>query len=225
MALTFVLAEAALETVPKAIANHPSVIARARIEGKPPNQTLLDRTYHHSAMLGLPNAEKRGRPDIVHVTLLQTLSTPLNNDGGLDSYIHTIDDIVIRVNKRIRLPRNYDRFVGLMEQLFVNGRVPLDGEPLLSLRKMSLNELIQTIKPTVTVAFSSVGITTDLRDLCKDLAGERQPAVIVGGFAHGHFSKKTSQIVDKTVAICDKPLDAWVVASRIIYEYETELAG
>jgi hypothetical protein len=76
----------------------------------------------------------------------------------------------------------------------------------------------------LTVAFSSIGVLTDLRDLCNDLVGEHQAAVIVGGFAHGHLSKKTSRIVDKTVAICDEPLDAWVVASRIVYEYEYQLA-
>jgi len=222
--LTFILAETALETVPRRILRHPSVVARAKTLRKRPALTLLDRTYHHGAMLGLLDAKKRGRPDIAHVTLLEILSTPLNKEGRLRSYIHTINDYVIHVDERTRLPRNYDRFVGLVEQLFLDRRVPPEGEPLLSLKKMSVKELVETVRPTMTVAFSSVGTPTTIQQVCRDLAKERHPAVIIGGFAHGHFSETTSQVADMVVSIYDKPLDAWVVASRIVYEYEVESA-
>jgi rRNA small subunit pseudouridine methyltransferase Nep1 len=174
--------------------------------------------------LGLTNAEKRGRPDIAHMTLLEILSTPLNKEGRLRSYIHTINDYVIRVDERTRLPRNYDRFVGLIEQLFRDERVPPEGESLLSLRKMGIKELVQTVRPSMTVAFSSVGTPTTIREVCRDLAKEHHPTVILGGFAHGHFSKTPTQAADMVVSIYNKPLDAWVVASRIVYEYEVESA-
>ncbi len=222
--MSFILAEAALETVPRTIQGHRSVAAQIRNEGKRPNQILLDRTYHHGAMLSLSNALKRGRPDIAHVALLEILSTPLNKEGHLKSYIHTINDYVIEVNESIRLPRNYNRFVGLMERLFVDGRVPLEGEALLSLKKMNIRELTKRIQPTFTVAFSSVGTPKTLQEVCGELVRERRPAVIVGGFAHGHFSKATSDVADMIVSIYDKPLDAWVVASRIVYEYEVSSA-
>ena len=224
MALTFILAETALETVPKTILHHRSVTARAKAEAKGPEMTLLDRTYHHTAMLKLPNGEKRGRPDIAHITLLEALSTPLNREGRLNSYIHTVNDYVIQINERTRLPRNYDRFVGLMERLFLDGRVPAEGEPLLSMKKMRIEELIKKIRPTMTVVFSSVGKPTTIREVSKDIARERNPVVIVGGFPHGHFSKAISNVADMVASIYDRPLDAWVVASRIIYEYEIESA-
>ncbi len=224
MPLIFILAETALETVPKAILNHPSVITRARTKGKRPGAMLLDRTYHHNAMLRLPNAKKRGRPDIAHVTLLEILSSPLNKEGRLKTYIHTVNDYVIEVDEKTRLPRNYNRFVGLMEELFLEKRVPNKGNPLLVLRKMRIKELVEMIEPTVIVAFSSIGTPTSIREVCSELTEERRPAVMVGGFAHGHFTKATSSAADKIVSVYHRPLDAWVIASRVVYEYEVSAA-
>lgn len=222
MPLTFILAEAALETVPRTIMHHRSVIARAKVEGKRSEQTLLDRTYHHRAMLGLLNSEKRGRPDIAHLTLLEILSTPLNKEGRLRSYVHTVNDYVITVDEKTKLPRNYNRFVGLVERVFLDGKVPPEGKPLLSMEKMGITQLLESIQPTKTVAFSSVGDPTTMREVCQNLAKESRPAVVVGGFAHGHFSRRTLDSADMVVSIYHKPLDAWVVASRIVYEYEVE---
>jgi rRNA small subunit pseudouridine methyltransferase Nep1 len=173
-------------------------------------------------MLSLSNAEKRGRPDIAHITLLQILSSPLNKEGRLRSFVHTINDDVIQVDGKTRLPRNYDRFVNLIEQLFVDRRVPPQGDPLLTVKKSSIQELLETVQPSVTVAFSSIGTPTTMRNVCRDLARERFPTVLIGGFAHGHFSKTISDLADMVVSIYHEPLDAWVVASRVVYEYEVE---
>ena len=146
--IKLVLAEAALETVPREIWGHPAVYKTAKRRGKTPASILLDRSLHHQAMKNLPEAEKRGRPDIVHVSLLEALSSPLNREGLLETYVHTIGDYAIFINPETRLPRNYNRFVGLIEQLFEIGRVPPEGEPLLTLKPMSLRVLLEQIKPT-----------------------------------------------------------------------------
>jgi len=75
-------------------------------------------------MRTLTNASKRRRPDIAHFTVLEALGSPLNKEGVLRTYMHTLDDRVITVSPKIRLPRNYDRFVGLIEQLFQKDRIP-----------------------------------------------------------------------------------------------------
>ena len=54
-----ILAEAALETVPADIANHPAVTGHARRLGLKTSRTLLDRSYHHAAMKGLSENWKR----------------------------------------------------------------------------------------------------------------------------------------------------------------------
>ena len=119
--LTFILAESALETVPQELWKHPAIENYSEKKGKSPRLIVLDRSYHHAAMEGMKDGEKRGRPDIVHFSLLEALGSPLNREGLLKVYVHTFDDHVISVDPQTRLPKNYNRFIGLMEQLFDGG--------------------------------------------------------------------------------------------------------
>ncbi|MEM4363521.1 MAG: hypothetical protein QXT90_05715, partial [Candidatus Caldarchaeum sp.] len=85
--LFLLLVEAAVETVPEEIQNHPAVLKDAGRRGKKPSQVLLDRSYHHWAMKTLKDGQKRGRPDIVHFSLLEALGSPLNMKGLLETYV------------------------------------------------------------------------------------------------------------------------------------------
>src|SRR3989442_1227944 len=110
------------------------VLACSRRKGKPASELILDQNYHHAAIHRLARmAERRGRPDIVHYCLLLALGSPLNMEGHLRCYVHTVNEKMIPVNPKARLPRQSDRFVSLLEQLFSTGVVPRVGEPLLSL--------------------------------------------------------------------------------------------
>ena len=55
----------------------------------------------------LNNWRKRGRPDIVHLCLLEALESPLNKNKILSVYVHTYDNKIIYINPEVRLPRNY----------------------------------------------------------------------------------------------------------------------
>ncbi|MEM4418885.1 MAG: 16S rRNA methyltransferase, partial [Candidatus Nitrosocaldus sp.] len=65
MMITLIIAEASLELVPDEIAWHSAVKKHAKRQGREPKEILLDRSYHHTAMLNLKDAYRRGRPDIV----------------------------------------------------------------------------------------------------------------------------------------------------------------
>ena len=219
--LILILAESALETVPKEIARHPAVKKHARRRGKKPHQTILDRSYHHRAMLNLPNSEKRGRPDIVHFSLLSALGTPLAKEKLLEIYVHTIANYVIYVNPEVRLPRNYLRFIGLMEQLFIHGKVPPESQnPLLRAEKKTLKELIEEINPEYTLAFTRKGKMQPLENAISKLVNKTRAAIIIGGFPHGSFSEETLKLADEAVCIDPETLEAWTVTARAIYEYE-----
>jgi len=222
--LTFILAEAALETVPEKLWKHPSVRRHAKRQNKSPSQLLLDRSLHHRAMNKLENNLKRGRPDITHFVLLEALGSPLNKEGLLWVYVHTNQDYVIKVNPSARLPRNYSRFVGLIEQLFEQGKVPAEGEALLTIEKKTLKQLISETKPDHILAFSTEGKPETIQDAIFSLKPKQNPAVIVGGFAHGHFKETTTKMVDEFVCADFEMLEAWTIASRIIYEYERVLS-
>jgi rRNA small subunit pseudouridine methyltransferase Nep1 len=218
------LAEAALETVPKDLWSHPAVRRHAKRQGKPPAHLLLDRTLHHSAMRRLAENEKRGRPDITHFALLETLGSPLNKEGHLQTYIHTNNDYVITVNPNTRLPRNYNRFIGLMEQLYQLGKVPSEGETLLKLEHKTLQNLLTETGADYVIFFSREGSPKTLEDVISNLSAKQRPVVVVGGFPHGHFTKTTTQLADEIVCVDSQMLEAWTLTSRIIYEYERAIS-
>ncbi len=175
-------------------------------------------------MKRLPQAYKRGRPDIVHFSLLEALSSPLNMEGKLQIYVHTLNDFTITVNPKARLPRNYSRFVGLMEQLFEMGKVPPKETPLLKLEQKTFLQLTQEIKPTYIIAFTRKGSSKTLEEAVSRLSGEEKPAMIIGAFPRGHFSEETINMANETVCIDPETLEAWTVTSRMIYEYERAIS-
>ncbi len=219
--LTLLFVEASLELVPRKIIRHPSVTRNAKREGKRPNEVLLDRSLHHHAMLSLPEGEKRGRPDILHFCLLEALGSPLNRTGRLRSMAHTINGDLLDISQELRLPRDCYRFRRLMEQLFIVGRVPPGAEPpLITLSKKSLGEVKREIAPSRTIALTSHGKTMKLVDLCRELAAEVNPLVFLGAYPNGSMREETLAEADEAVSIHSEALEAWVVTSRLLYEYE-----
>jgi len=222
--LIFILAESALETIPRSIWKHPVIKRYSDKYGKHPQFILLDRSYHHTAMKKLSQDWKTGRPDIVHFTLLEALGSPLNKEGKLHIFVHTSKNFIITVNPKTRLPRNYNRFIGLIEQLIELGRVPSTGPVLLKIERKTLAQLLQSIKPTSVVAFSRIGEPCTLEETSSKLSGEERPVVIVGGFPKGHFSETTTKLANKVVCIDPETLETWTVASRVLYEYERSIS-
>lgn len=218
--LTLILAESAIELIPREIWDHPTIKSFSKRRGKPPRLLLLDKSYHYFAMKKLPNSERRGRPDIVHFCLLEALGSPLNKEGLLKVYVHTIDDHIIYVEPETRLPKNYNRFVGLIEDLFEHGCVPPSGKPLLSIEAGSLSDLIGVLKPTYTIIFERCGAPMSFEEVASRLAGEERPLVLVGGFPHGEFSEGTMKLANEVVCVDPEVLETWIIVSRIIYEYE-----
>src|SRR5213593_1896035 len=160
--LTLILADTELERVPTAIQRHPSVRASARRRGKSPTSVLLDSSFHHAALEKVPEGERRGRPDIAHIVLVVALDSILNLEGGLRLFIHTRNDEVIQFAPETRIPKNYTRFVGLMEDLFEKGEVP-DEKPLIRMdREVTLAQLLAKLGGEPW-AFAEGGDPLDLR--------------------------------------------------------------
>jgi rRNA small subunit pseudouridine methyltransferase Nep1 len=165
-------------------------------------------------------SEKMGRPDIVHNTLLQVLETPLNWEGHLRTFVHTQDDYVMSINPKVRLPKNYVRFIGLVEQLFAEGQVPRSGEPLLSIERMSIRDLLGRLKPLKVLGLSTLGKRMLLREVAQYASEVEDPMIFVGGFPRGHFAHRTRQLVSEMFRVDPQSLDTWVVAGRFVYDFE-----
>lgn len=222
--LNLIIAEAALETVPKPLWTSPSVIRQARYRGKKPGDLILDRSYHHEAMLKMKDHQKRGRPDIIHLALLEVTSTPLFFENRLKVWVHTFNNKVICIGDYVRLPKSYFRFEGLIEQLFRDHIVISNGQHLLEIFEMDLKDLLQIIKPSQTIGLSRFGSPSSFQDIAGELAKTERPVVVVGGFPRGHFSKVTNSCFTNIASVSSHPLEANVVLARVIYEYEKLMA-
>ena len=217
------LVESALELVPREIMGHPAVVNNARKRGKKPSEVLLDVSIHYSAMKSLPDRYKRGRPDIIHLSLLNALSSPLNLEGYLEFYIHTIQDQVIFVNPKMRPPRDYRRFIGLMEQLLTIGKVPPESkEPLMYVKTLTIKDLIKRLGVKYTILLSEKGdLVTP--DKIATLAIRENTLILIGGFAHGDFGREVYEVASDILAIYPRALDTWIVISRVIEACERVL--
>lgn len=224
--ITLVLAEAGLETIPEQLWSKAPITRHAKLRRKHPRLILLDRSYHHSTMKTLASNEKRGRPDIVHYALLEALGSPLNKEKLLTVYVHTVNDYVIWVDAETRLPRNYNRFVSLIEQLFEFGQIPPEEseKPLLKLQKQTLPQLIHGMQASNVLALSRLGKPVTLEAAISKIAFGKKPAVLIGGFAKGHFTGATAKLADEIVCIDNEMLETWTVVSRVIYEFERVLS-
>lgn len=220
--LHLILADSELETVPKEIASHRVITWHARRRGRRPTELLLDSNLHHPAMRGLPGKERRGRPDIVHVSLLAALDSPLNREGLLRVYVHTRQNRLIRIDPSTRLPRAYNRFVGLMEHLFLKGAAPPE-RPLLTLEHASLEQILGELRPSRVIAFSERGERRPCSKLFEGVKREAEVCAIVGGFPHGDFLSNVARVSDELVCIDPEPLEALTVVARAICAYEEAL--
>lgn len=219
--LSFILADSALELVPKEIWGSPAVAGDAKRRGVEPSKMLLDRSFHHSAMARLRDSEKRGRPDLVHAALLSVTGAPLYLGGGARVWVHTPRGVVVEIAGKTRIPKHYIRFRGLMEQA-------LAGEGtggLVMARRLTFRELIATLRPGRVFGLSVRGERRDLSEVARRATEVGDPAMVVGGFPHGHFSTDVAEQLDELARIDEKPLEAHVVAARVVYEIEKAEAG
>ncbi len=216
MVLHLIITESALELVPAEISEHPSVRNEARRRELKPDETLLDRSIHHHAMLRLDDDGKRGRPDLVHLTLLSITSTPLYQKGQVRVYVHTRDDLVLELRPQTRPPKSYSRFRDMVQKLLIER--PDSG--LITVYETSLSGLLDRIGPDVVIGLTTQGKMTSLETVAVEISRAKNPAVLLGGFPKGHFTPETIGRLDEIVRIHRDSLDAHVVAARLIYEIE-----
>lgn len=216
--ISLILAESALEIVPKKLRNHPSVISHANKLQKKSSEILLDNSWHFAAMKGIEDEFKRGRPDLVHLCILEATSIPLYKKNQIKIFIHTIDDKVIYIGENVNIPKSYHRFEGLVEKLFSEKSIKSNETILLELKENSLSDLIDEINPSQVIGFSTQGKENSFESVASNLP--ENCCLVIGGFQKGHFSEKLLNQMDQLVSIKNSSFEAHVVIGRILYEYE-----
>lgn len=218
MPLILIFVECGIELIPKQIRNHPAV--KRNLSDKNYSSQLLDNALHHSAMNKLNNYEKRGRPDISHICLLNALGSPLNKSGNLELYIHTLQNKIFKFNHEIRIARNFNRFKGLMAKLLIDEKIEADGLLLISRLNNSLKSLITSFNKPKIIILSSKGKLIENHQIFFSNDLSKNYIVIIGGFQKSSFSKEIFALSDNLVSFSKYQLDAWVIANKIISYYE-----
>ena len=223
--LHIILLECALELMPREISSLKQVQKHANRRGKRSTELLLDQTHHGQSMTKLSQSERRGRPDITFLSLQSILETPLCKEGLLTVHLHLQDGRIVEIQPDVRLPRNYDRFVGLIEQLLLEGSVPPQGQPLLQITKGSLDDLISRMRSdsegALTILAIEGGAQTSVERLRRLLPQDRLTPVIVGvgAFPHGGFSEETVSMFDTHLELDREVLMAWHVCAELVWTY------
>ena len=216
--LTIILVESSLELIPENMYNHPAVTSYSKKFKKKSSKTLLDNSWHFAAMKGLENEMKRGRPDILHLTLLSICTTPIFYENKIQVFVHTVNDEVISISNHIKLPKSYHRFQGLIEKLFLTKKIESETEILMEMEHSSLSKLISKIKPDKIIGLTTEGQKTTFEKLIHQT--KENSCILIGGFQKGHFNKETQKVIGTLFSIHDSSLEAHLVASRLVYEYE-----
>jgi rRNA small subunit pseudouridine methyltransferase Nep1 len=219
--LSLVITESALELVPPALQHHNSVLASARRFNKKSSEILLDVSWHFGAMKGIRDELKRGRPDLIHFCLLEACSIPLYFENKIRVFVHTIDDKVIFIGKGVRLPKSYHRFIGLIEKLYLTTKIEENNEILLEIREMDFANLLKEIKPKKILGLSRKGSSSSYQKIAQEI--DDDTCLVVGGFSKGQFSDKIKKHFDKMLSVDKNPLEAHIIISRLLYEYEKRI--
>jgi rRNA small subunit pseudouridine methyltransferase Nep1 len=132
---------------------------------------------------------------------------------------------MIVVNPEVRLPRNYERFIGLMEQLFLRGQVPPKGDPLLSFSPYDLEEVMSRLQGKSFESVSILALEEGDKKTMKELRGHfpedsQVPAIVgIGAFPHGSFSKEVEALFDEKIALSSDVMMAWHVCAEVLWAY------
>ena len=216
--ISLIISESALELIPFELQDHPSVISHARKLGKYSSEILLDNSWHFAAMKGIKNEIKRGRPDLVHFSILEATTIPLYLQNKLNLFVHTIDDKVIHFGKNVHLPKSYHRFEGVIEKLYQEKKIISNNELLLELKDQTFLELISEINPSKIIGFSTEGQLSSYEKIAAQISDNS--CIIIGGFQKGHFSGPIQNKITDLYSIGNESFESHVITSRILYEYE-----
>ena len=222
--LNIILVETALEKIPKSLEKKPSALKSIKRFGNAGK--ILDTTFHHSIMHNLEHFQKRGRPDILHHFLLDTLGSPANLSNHLKIYFHCQSGFY-EVNSEMNCPRDYIRFKGLMWQLIKEKHIPPKKPPyFISKMDMNLNEWLEkNFMEKNTFLFTVNGENKPLKIIkSRFFIESNECAVLIGGFQKGHFSDNILKIPSQKYSISDRGYDSWIIVNRIIVSFEELLS-
>jgi len=181
---------------------------------------LLNAEDHRGVHKKLKREPAGSRPDICHLELMALLDSPLNKAGLLQVFISTKKNVLIEVNPKIRLPRTYKRFAGLMVQLLHKLKIRASEGPQWLLRVVK-NPVTRHL-PTRCQKYgmSCVGALVDAHEFVPSLPQDEPVVFVIGAMAHGHLDKTTTPYVQEFISVSEYPLSGAKAIDRLLGAFE-----
>jgi len=180
---------------------------------------LLNAEDHHSLLIKHNRDVDMYRPDILHHALLTLLDSPLNKAGLLKIFIHTTKNVLIDVNPKLRLPRTYKRFAGLMVQLLYQFRIRAlkSSEKLLKIIK---NPIVKHLPPGAPIIGTSS--KADLVDIFQFVSSLPKDEPIVFVFGSHPKGPVLADYTEQSISISQYPLSSSAAISRVLGAFEKQ---
>ncbi|KAG4304794.1 hypothetical protein PORY_001847 [Pneumocystis oryctolagi] len=180
---------------------------------------LLNCDDHQGILKKMNRDISEARPDICHQCLLTLLDSPLNKAGLLQIYIHTSKNVLIEVNPKVRIPRTFKRFSGLIVQLLHKLSIrSVDGNE--KLLKVIRNPITDHLPPNCKkITLSSDAPAVQISEYLEALDPDQSLCVVIGAMAHGEDNFADSWI-DEKISISNYSLSANTTTSRILHSCE-----
>ena len=194
---------------------------------------LLDSAIHHQWMTELKNHNKRGRPDIIHRTLLAIQDSPFISENQVDIVVETHNGILVWLIQGIRLPRNYKRFCELWAQVLTSESVSLNtiykhvmkdvgsfqGKWLIKVES-PFKTFLTLWNPSWTSILELGGEQISLNNLADKIIQQPRPAVLVGGFQNGKLAQRIYHSTEIIYQIFQRSLSTSAIVSRVLTSLE-----
>lgn len=217
--LKILIADAELELIPEEMVGDYSIRIHAKKRKKAAQKIVLDSNYMHTAIDRFYPGEsnRRGRPDIIYHLLAVVMESILNKRGGMQIWIHTRNNLVIEVAPDTRLPKSYNRFVGLMEDLFEKGEIKFGEKTLLKVHNGDVSKMVEMSGAKNLKILSPKGEPAKIGNLVDSKTDDA--AFMIGGFSEGDFITDVYGMA-RSFSIFEEELTIWSVTLEIIAQYE-----
>lgn len=221
--------ESALELIPESLRKHPLIRKKWQKSLKKKNRgILLDGAEHRPLLDCLEDVEKRGRPDIIHHSLINIVYSSLFREEKIQVIVHTRNNLCIKIPSHWRLPVNYNRFCGLFSQLLLKQRVPLTGDPILIAKIQTLSKLLQQFETSdIYLCDVPTNRTKDLINISNltEIPKSSSKIFLIGGFQSGEAELNTLDSESSIqniflLTLYDEVKPAWVIAAKLIHWFE-----
>lgn len=220
--ITFVLAEAEVELMPREVCRDPVVVARAKRRKRPAEQLLLDQAADHKAMRGLDDADRRGRPDIAHFWTLLVMDSLVARRGHARVLMHTRHDELVRADPAWRVMRNQAKYYQLLEDLLRQGAVP-EKAPLLTVeRGWPLARVLAEEARGAKVLLDESGERARAPRF-EQLARAGDVTLVAGGFPRGGYRQAERARFDHVLRVADEELTLWSAMVPVLAGFEDAL--